>query len=76
MKSVLSVHPFSDASNTRQTETNGYTSNPSGKRIYLPNLHSKLIKFLIEFPDRRRHLEDDIAGKGFGIVWTQTEEGI
>lgn len=68
-------YPFSDAPNARQSVTNRYNMKPSEKRIYIPNLHSKLIKFLIDSPDRRRYLIEDMARKGFDIIWPQTEEG-
>ena len=75
MISVLKFPYVSDTLNAGQTETNSLIARPSGKRVYIPNLHSKLLKFLLSSSVRRRRLEEDMSRKGFDIVWPQTEEG-
>ena len=68
---------FLDTQYERQlTETSLNRAGHSGKRIYLLNIHTKMLKFLLSSPDHRQSLIKEMARKGFDIVWPETEEGI
>ena len=75
MVSMLKPFYFSDTPNAGQIEIIHDKMRQFRRQIYIPNIHPKLIKFLRSSSARRRHLEEDIARKGFDIVWPQTEEG-
>ena len=74
---ILKSIDFSDTQNARQpNDTSPNNTDHSEKRIYLPNIHTKLLKCLLSSPDHRQNLMKDMARKRFDIVWPQTEEGI
>ena len=74
---IFKILDFSDTQNARQrNDTSPNNTGRSEKRIYLPNIHTKLLKVLLSSPDHRQNLMKDMARKGFDIVWPETEEGI
>ena len=47
----------------------------SEQKVYLPNIHPKLISFLKSSTAHRHHLEGEMDRKDMTIAWPTTEDG-